>query len=100
GSVPGPPRVRHENLPGKGNRIRPAVTGPREYLDDAAIHAFGRPGTGRRTGSGGVMGQGSNCIRRTAPDPTLHLRCVGRCDRCAQESSIVATAMFPPTTCT
>ena len=52
GAVPGPPRVRDEDLPGEGNRVRPPIAGALEHLDDAAVHAPRRPGVGGRPGSG------------------------------------------------
>ena len=42
GAVPGPPRVRDEDLPREGDRVRPPTAGAHEHLDDAAVHAPGR----------------------------------------------------------
>src|SRR5260370_28314489 len=44
--------MRDEDLPGEGDRVRPAPARPRKYQHDAALHAPRRSGVGRRTGSG------------------------------------------------
>lgn len=47
GAVPGPPRMRHKDLPREGNRIRPPPAGALGHLDHGEIHTSGRQRFGR-----------------------------------------------------
>src|SRR5260370_942326 len=46
GAVPRTPRMRNEDLPREGNRIRPPPARARKHQHDPALHAPRRPGDG------------------------------------------------------
>src|SRR5262245_29942231 len=50
--------MRHENLPGEGNRIRPPAAGARQHLDHPALLAPRRTRACRRAGPRGIMADG------------------------------------------
>jgi hypothetical protein len=50
--------VRHEDLPGEGNRVRSPAAGPHEHQHDPAVHASGRPGACGGAGFGRMTAKG------------------------------------------
>src|SRR5436190_137819 len=60
-----------EDLPGEGDRIRQAIAGAHEYLDDPALYASGRGGVGGCAGFDRLTRSPPCIIRRVFHEPFL-----------------------------